>query len=114
MPLLKRKKATKKTTKRATKKTTKRATKKAVRRAEIGIGDIKYLLLRIGQTSTTLERSARELRYEAEKIQRRPGIVGAAALNIEQTVSGVETVARVFSRSLKKELKKIEAKRSSR
>ncbi len=87
-------------------KTTK---KKSTRRAALSIGDIKKILSRLDKTSSVLERTARELRYEAEKIQKRPGVVGAAASNMKTAARQAETTLRVFDRVLERELERLKA-----
>ncbi len=87
-------------------KTTK---KKSTRRAALSIGDIKKILSRLDKTSSVLERTARELRYEAEKIQKRPGVVGAAASTMKTAARQAETTLRVFDRVLERELERLKA-----
>ena len=91
----------------------KKVTKKKVtkRRAEISIRDISKILRRIDKTSGVLELSARQLRFEAEKIQKRPRVLGDAAKNMEQAVRAAETTVRVFRRVLEREMDAIEDRR---
>ena len=96
----------------ARRKAKKKVTKKKVtRRAEISIRDISKILRRIDKTSGVLERSARELRFEAEKIQKRPRVIGASAQNMEDAVNAAETTIRVFRRVLEREMEAIEDRR---
>jgi hypothetical protein len=92
----------------ARRKAKKKVTK---RRAEISIRDISKILRRIDKTSGVLELSARQLRFEAEKIQKRPRVLGDAAKNMEQAVRAAETTARVFRRVLEREMDAIEDRR---
>ena len=97
----------------ARRKAKKKVTKKKVtkRRAEISIRDISKILRRIDKTSGVLELSARQLRFEAEKIQKRPRVLGDAAKNMEQAVRAAETTVRVFRRVLEREMDAIEDRR---
>jgi len=89
--------------------TRRKVTKKTTRRAPLSIGDIKKILSRLDKTSSVLEGTARALRYEAEKIQKRPGIVGAAASNMKSAARQAETTLRVFDRVLERELERLKA-----